>query len=140
MGDKRKIVCLLIMFLSVIIIATLSGNKQPSEEKQLLDKMKEYETNLVEIYNQDDFTDDQWIESYRIIGLEFTNYNCEYVGNDLDVRNLVQLYSVYGNQMLIVADLLETGRYEEAIEELEEIQEMSNELEKALGEVYESYN
>lgn len=103
----------------------------------MINAMLQDQQEMNQLFQSGDFTSEDWLERYREIGLRFMNYLCEYGGEKTEVKQLIQRYQEYGEEILVISDLLEEAKFSAAADHLESVKELAEELEIMLKAAYE---
>ena len=106
-----------------------------TEEQILLQKMKDDESYLHELYDSPDICSKEWVKEYRTIGQTFQNY--EYHGNNQEIHTLLNEYKDYGKKIDEIAISIDKNNYEEGIAQLEELKETAVKNEAELQRLYD---
>ena len=108
-----------------------------NEEESILQRMKDDEKYLFELYDSPNICEKDWVKEYRNIGYTFTNYHNEYEGNNEEIKALLKEYKEYGKQIEEIAISIDKSNYEEGVKQLEELKETAKKNEKELQRLYE---
>ena len=137
---KSTIVVLgLILVLAIVFLSLRScGLQKENEELRMLNQMLQDRKEFVCVMESGDVTSEEWLFKYREIGNRFLNYLCEYEGEKEEIIALIEQYQQYGEKILVIADLIGEGKFEEAKQKLEEVKDLAKEVEASLEAAYES--
>ena len=108
-----------------------------NEEESILQRMKDDEKYLFELYDSPNICEKDWVKEYRNIGYTFTNYHNEYEGNNEEIKALLKEYKEYGKQIEEIAISIDKSNYEEGVKQLEELKETAKKNEMELQRLYE---
>ena len=108
-----------------------------NEEESILQRMKDDEKYLFELYDSPNICEKDWVKEYRNIGYTFTNYHNEYNGDNEEIKALLKEYKEYGKQIEEIAISIDKSNYEEGVKQLEELKETAKKNEKELQRLYE---
>ena len=108
-----------------------------NEDQSILQRMKDDEKYLFELYDSPNICEKDWVKEYRNIGYTFTNYHNEYNGDNEEISALLKDYIDYGNQIEKIAISIDKSNYEEGVKQLEELKETAKKNEKELQRLYE---
>lgn len=108
-----------------------------NEEESILQRMKDDEKYLFELYDSPNICEKDWVKEYRNIGYTFTNYHNEYNGDNEEINALLKDYIDYGKQIEKIAISIDKSNYEEGVKQLEELKETAKKNEKELQRLYE---
>ena len=108
-----------------------------NEDQSFLQRMKDDEKYLFELYDSPNICERDWVKEYRGIGYTFKNYHNEYDGNNEEIKALLKEYKEYGKQIEEIAISIDKSNYEEGIKQLEELKETAKKNEMELQRLYE---